>query len=114
MADLDASMKKTAASIKRMANTKKELEGEIRALEAEIKATKKDQKDLLDFRNDEEADFKQALKDDTDALGLLRKAIEALSSFYKRNKMDVPALVQEKKPEYAQDPDKAPEASFSE
>jgi hypothetical protein len=27
--------------------------------------------------------------------------------------MDVPALVQEKKPEYAQDPDKAPEASFS-
>jgi hypothetical protein len=112
-ADLADSIKKTKASLKRMGNTKKRLLAEIKALEGEIDDTKKDQKELLDFRNKDVADFKQALKDDHDAANLLRKAIEALSSFYKRNKMDVPALVQEKKPEYAQDADKAPEASFS-
>jgi len=110
-ADLASSIKKTGQALKRMGNTKKELEKEISALEAEIKATKKDQKELLDFRNKDSADFKQALKDDADAANLLRKAIGALSSFYKRNKMDVPQLIQ--KPEYAQDADKAPDAGFS-
>merc|ERR1719375_2456290 len=47
-----------------------------------------------------------------DAANLLRQAIEALSSFYKRNEMDVPALVQ-KAPEYAKDADKAPDAGFA-
>merc|ERR1719506_1987671 len=110
-ADLAASIKKTGQALKRMGNTKKELEKEISALEAEIKATKKDQKELLDFRNKDSADFKQALKDDADAANLLRKAIGALSAFYKRNKMDVPQLIQ--KPEYAQDDDKAPDAGFA-
>merc|ERR1719329_1544958 len=87
-----------------MGNTKKELEEEISALEKEIAATQKDQKELLDFR--------QALKDDADALALLKKAIVALSDFYKRNKMPVPQLIQ-KAPEYAEDPDKAPETSWS-
>jgi hypothetical protein len=70
-------------------------------------------KELLDFRNKEEADFRQALKDDTDALALLKKAIVALSEFYKRNKIPLPELVQKKAPEYAQDADKAPETSWS-
>merc|ERR1719235_2693378 len=46
-----------------------------------------------------------------DAADLLRQAIAALSSFYKRNKMDVPQLIQ-KAPEYAKDQDKAPDAGF--
>merc|ERR1712138_362240 len=77
MEDLKGSIKKTKASLKRMGNTKKELEDEIGQLEKEIAATKKDMKDLLDFRNKEEADFRQALKDDTDAVALLKKAIVA-------------------------------------
>merc|ERR1719482_2222882 len=95
-----------------MGNTKKELQDEIDALETEIAETKKNQADLLDFRNKEEADFRQALKDDADAIVLLKKAIVALSDFYKRNKMPVPQLIQ-KAPEYAEDPDKAPETSWS-
>merc|ERR1719451_206956 len=110
--DLEHAIKKTEASLKRMGNTKKELEDEISALEKEIASTKKDMKELLDFRNKEEADFKQALLDDTNALALLKKAIVALSEFYKRNKMPVPQLIQ-KAPEYAEDPDKAPETSWS-
>merc|ERR1719261_2086708 len=95
-----------------MDRTKKELNGEIRSLEDDIAATKKDMADLLKFRNKEEADFKQALKDDMDAADLLKQAIAALSSFYKRNKMDVPQLIQ-KGPEYAKDQDKAPDAGFA-
>merc|ERR1719408_238552 len=96
--DLKHDIKKTEASLKRMGNTKKELEDEISALEKEIASTKKDMKELLDFRNKEEADFRQALKDDSDAVDLLKKAIVALSEFYSRNKMDVPALLQKKAP----------------
>merc|ERR1719440_2495322 len=112
LGDLEHDIKKTKASLKRMGNTKKELEGEVDALEKEIAATKKDQKELLDFRNKEEADFRQALKDDSDAAALLKKAIVALSEFYTRNKMPVPSLIQ-KAPEYTEDQDKAPSADFS-
>merc|ERR1719487_272746 len=72
--DLAHDIKKTEASLKRMGNTKKELEDEIDALEKEIAETTKNQADLLDFRNKEEADFRQALKDDADAIVLLKKA----------------------------------------
>jgi len=113
LADLESSIKKTNAALKRMGNTKTELDGEISALEGEIKATNGDMAQLLKFRNKEEVDFKQALSDDADASALLKQAIAALSSFYKRNKMAVPGLIQ-KGPEYAKDADKAPEsASFS-
>merc|ERR1719502_2377469 len=64
------------------------------------------------MRNEEVAAFRQALKDDADAADLLSQAIVALSEFYKRNKMPVPSLLQ-KAPEYTNDPDKAPETSWS-
>jgi len=112
MADLKSEIKKTEASLKRMGNTKKDLEGDIKALEGEISATEGDMAELLKFRNKEESEFRQALKDDTDAAALLRKAIVALSEYYKNNKIAMPALVQ-KAPEYENDPDKAPDATFA-
>jgi predicted nucleic acid-binding Zn-ribbon protein len=112
--DLDHTIGKTEKSIKRMKEEVKGLEDEISALEKEIEATEKDMKELLDFRNEEVADFRQAMKDDTDAVGLLRKAIEYLTEFYKRNDMKVPTgLVQKAEPEYTKDPDVAPEVSWS-
>merc|ERR1719218_592919 len=96
-------------SIKRMKEEVKGLDGEIEDLEKEIEATKKDIQELLDFRNEEVADFRQAMKDDTDAVGVLRKAIEYLTEFYKRNDMKAPTgLVQKEEPEYTKDPDVAP------
>jgi len=112
MGDLKHEIKKTKASLKRMGNTKKELEDEIGALEKEIDASNKDMAELLKFRNKENADFEQALKDDTDAAALLRSAIVALSKYYKDNKIPLPALVQ-KAPEYENDADKAPETNFA-
>merc|ERR1719247_270480 len=112
LADLKSEIKKTEDSIKRMENTEKDLKGEISALKQEISATKGDMKEMLDLRNKESTAFKNALKDDTDAAALLKKAIGALSSYYTRNKMPVPQLIQ-KAPEYAEDADKAPDATFA-
>jgi len=111
MADLAHKIKKADEMLERMGNTEKELEEEISALEGDIGTTNKNMKELLDMRNEESDDFKQALKDDTDAIGLLQKAITALSKYYKNN--NIPVSLTQKAPEYAEDPDKAPETSFS-
>merc|ERR1719506_1842142 len=94
LADLKSEIKKTEASIARMENTEDSIKGEISALKEEISATKGDMKEMLDLRNKESTAFKNALKDDTDAAALLKKAIGALSSYYTRNKMPVPQLIQ--------------------
>jgi len=112
LADLAAYIQKTNHSIKRMENTEKDQTADIKEMEGEIAATKDDMAELLKFRNQEEADFKQALKDDSDAVGLLKQAIAALTKYYTDNKIALPALVQ-KGPEYAQDEDKAPDATFA-
>jgi len=108
LADLASMIDKADKMLKRMGNTKKELQSEIGQLEIDIKATQSTQADMLKFRNKEEGNFKQALKDDTDAVGLIRNAISALEKFYKDNKIPL-GLTQ--KPEYAEDADKAPDAS---
>merc|ERR1719375_826761 len=112
MADLDHTIGKTKESLGRMADEEKELETQIETLEASIEETKTEMKELLDNRNEEEADFKKALKDDMDAVDLLDKAITSISAFYKKNKIPL-ELVQKKDPEYSVDPDKAPETGFS-
>lgn len=110
LADLGSMIDKADKMLVRMGNTKKELQDEISKLENDIKDTEKTQADMLKFRNTEESEFKQALKDDTDAVGLIRNAITALEKFYKDNKIPL-ALTQ--KPEYAENADKPPDASFS-
>merc|ERR1719269_55489 len=65
--------------------------------------------DALALRNQQNTDFKAAIKADSDSVVLLTKAIEALSKFYEKN-----SFVQSKKqPEYTESEDVAPEASFS-
>merc|ERR1719321_274331 len=43
--------------------------------------------EMLAARNDESEEFKKALKDDTDAVALLEKAIASITSFYTNNKI---------------------------
>merc|ERR1712193_599147 len=69
--------------------------------------------EALSTRNSENEDFKAALKDDMDAVALLASAIDAMTSFYKNNKLPLGLLAKKEDPEYAVDPDKAPE-TFSE
>merc|ERR1719298_223112 len=63
--------------------------------------------EMLAERNKEVEDFKKALKDDTDAVALLQKAIESLTAFYSNNK--IPLELAQKEPEYTVDEDKMPE-----
>merc|ERR1719421_2283910 len=71
--------------------------------------------EALSNRNSENEDFKAALKDDIDAVALLASAIDAMTAFYKNNKLPLGLLAQKKgmhgkeDPEYSVDPDKAPE-----
>merc|ERR1719327_848081 len=70
--------------------------------------------EALSNRNSENEDFKAALKDDIDAVALIASAIDAMTAFYKNNKLPLGLLAKKghqskDDPEYSVDPDKAPE-----
>jgi len=90
----------------RAENKKKELEDEVAKTEQEMEDLKAAMQEALDNRNKENEAFKQAMKDDADAVMLIGKAIEALNGFYNKG-----ALLQQ--PEYKANEDTAPEATFS-
>jgi len=108
--DLDHEIDKTGKTITRLEGESKATQTKIDATEADIKATISDMETLLQMRNDQHAEFVQALKDDSDAIELLEMAIVALTKFYKKNK--IPLSLLSTKPEYTEDPDKAPETTW--
>merc|ERR1711920_240036 len=105
--DLNHEIDKTGKTITRLEGESKATQTKIDATEADINATIADMETLLQMRNDQHAEFVQALKDDTDAVELLEMAIVALTKFYKKNK--IPMSLLGTKPEYTVDQDKAPE-----
>jgi hypothetical protein len=111
MADLNANIEKAAEKLERMKDEETELQETMDALDSDISKTKGDMEELLEMRNDESDAFKKALKDDADAVALLEQAIASLTQFYKNNK--IPLALAQKEPEYSEDPDKAPDASFA-
>jgi len=107
-ADLQINIDKATKKLGRLGNNKDNIEEEIDKVKKDIKATEDDMQELLDFRNDEVAAFRKALKVDTESVGLLNDAIHALSKFYKNNKIEGVVDLHRKAPEYTEDPDKAP------
>merc|ERR1711869_36597 len=100
--------------IDRLEAKKKEIQEDIKKTESDIAATEDAMAEALSTRNSENEDFKAALKDDTDAVALLASAIDAMTSFYKNNKLPLGLLAKKghqskDDPEYSVDPDKAPE-----
>jgi len=110
MEDAEHEVVKSRNTIERMEDRVKNLKNNIKTLEGEIGETEKEMETQLDLRNKEVADFKQALKDDVDAIAILSKTIAVLSKFYKKNKIPI-SLRQTADPEreYTHDPDKAPD-----
>merc|ERR1719449_388029 len=98
--------------IDRLNAKKKEIQADIKQTESDIAATEDAMAEALSTRNSENEDFKAALKDDIDAVALIASAIDALTAFYKNNKLPLGLLAKKSHkddPEYSVDPDKAPE-----
>merc|ERR1719163_472108 len=107
--DLKHEMDTIQGLIDRLIAKKDETIADRKQTETDIANTQDAMAEALDNRNKENEDFKAALKDDMDAVALLASAIDALTSFYKNNKLPL-GLVQKhgkEDPEYAVDPDKA-------
>jgi len=115
MQDLDHAMEKAAAEITRLTGAAGRLGGEIDLLETDIASTTTNMEERLSLRNTEVAEFKQALLDDSNAVQLIHKVIDSMKEFYKRNKIDFALVAKEAKqePKYTENPDKAPETSWS-
>merc|ERR1719321_2170033 len=108
--DLAYNIKKKGEEKERMEARKKEVIDEKLNVQDQIAAAKTEMEEMLAARNEENAEFKKALKDDTDAVALLEKAIQSITAFYTNNK--IPLEFVQKAPEYSVDEDKAPDASF--
>merc|ERR1719311_1374517 len=77
------------------------VEEEVTKTQDEKNQTLEAMAEALANRNEENAKFKQALKDDAAAVGLIAQAVEVLSGYY--------SLIQQKQPEYKENPDTPPE-----
>merc|ERR1719240_2102060 len=109
--DLQYKVGQTEALIERLEAKSGELETAIANSATEILQTQEAMAEALATRNEENEDFKAALKDDTDAVALLASALDALTAYAKNNKLGL--IAKHKQPEYAVDPDAAPSADFS-
>merc|ERR1719235_1670284 len=110
--DLVHEMDTIQGLIDRLNAKKKETQDDIKQTETDIAATEDAMAEALSTRNSENEDFKAALKDDMDAVALLASAIDAMTAFYKNNKLPLGLLAKKSHkddPEYSVDPDKAPE-----
>jgi len=85
-----------------------ELENSLVSTIEEIQNTKKDLKQMEDDRKQEHANYEEAKTDDEGAVTLLGAAIDAMSAFYKNNKVE---FMQQ--PTFERSADAAPDASFS-
>merc|ERR1719160_1272154 len=103
-------MAKTKKKIGRLENTVDAKEKELKETKDAIGESKKNLQEMLDLRNKDHADFVRALQMDAEAVSLIEMAIVRLSKYYKENNIPL-GLVQA--PEYSNDPDKAPETTFS-
>jgi len=112
MADKAHEMEKAGKEIGRMQDAAGQLDTQIGELNSAIGATHKDMDSLLEMRNAAVGEFKQAVKDDTDAIALLEQAITSLSAFYANNKLEMSLAQKKETPEYTADADKAPDLSY--
>merc|ERR1719217_1167623 len=114
-ADIEWKIEKNEAAIVKIEDTITKIEDAIKETQEQIKLTEKELEDMEKARTEENQAFKDAKADDEAAIKLLGEAIEALSAYYKDNKIDLGPiqgsvkLLQE--PEFDQG-DKPPDADF--
>merc|ERR1719171_2042221 len=77
---------------KMLAELRQEEMDDITQTETDIAATEDAMAEALSNRNSENEDFKAALKDHIDAVALIASAIDAMTAFYKNNKLPLGLL----------------------
>jgi len=92
ISDLDHKIARIDKLLTRLNNDKDKLDTKITTLEDSIKTTESDIGDLKDMRKEEYEAFKEALKDDQDAIPIIQEAIDALKQFYNENKIPLDLL----------------------
>merc|ERR1719191_1957777 len=111
-------IERTDAKIMKLTSKREELESTLTATIASILATKDDIKAMEDARKEQHAAFESAKSDDEGAVKLLAAAIEAMTAFYKNNKIgmgDIQGAAQAfvQQPVFEVSADQAPDASFT-
>lgn len=109
--DIGAAVNREGQKISLLENEQGKLLGQVDDLETEINRTRDEIAEALSMRNSEVDQFRQVLKDDADAVALLVQTLVTLRRFYKRN--DIPISLIAEEPEYTNDPDKAPDTTWS-
>jgi len=110
--DLGHAINKADATTSVLASEETTLTNEVGTLEGAIAHTQQEVRQALNMRNEEVGEFQQILKDDADAIALLDQTIVALTRFYKSNRIQMSLMASN--PTYSDDPDKAPETTWSE
>jgi len=100
--DLERKMTNTQGGIERLNAKKKDLQADLAKARQDIEDTENAMAEALSQRNADNEEFKAALKDDMDAVGLLASALDAMTAFYRKNKLPL-ELVQRREPEYSED-----------
>merc|ERR1719454_785433 len=85
--DLGTDLEKAEKELGRLEDERDAAAKDLEALDVEINKTKTEMEERLAMRNQESKEFAQALNDDADAIEIIGKAIEAISKFYKDNKL---------------------------
>mmetsp|Transcript_30495 Transcript_30495/g.71140 ORF Transcript_30495/g.71140 Transcript_30495/m.71140 type:complete len:716 (-) Transcript_30495:89-2236(-) len=116
MEDLNHEIKKADNALDRLGGVQETLNGDIADLKMAMNMTAENQAELLNMRNEEAAEFKQTILDDTQAIELIEQAIVALSKFYESNGIPLELrqvrLHSQEEPLYFDDPDKAPRTEW--
>jgi len=112
-------IEKTEAKIVKLTEKKEELEASIVATQKEIDLTHEEIIEMEDTRTQEHDAFLEAKDLDEKAIDLLKMAIEHMTSFYKKNEIDMGEIqgsmkfLQKQGPEFEVSEDQAPDATFS-
>lgn len=110
--DLGHAVDTANKTIKRLTETAAGVQEQINTIAEDIGNTNTDKVRLLDMRNDDHAEFVQALKTDADAIELLEMAMQALTKFYTKNRIPLSLLGNTSSGNYTYDHDKAPETAW--
>jgi predicted nucleic acid-binding Zn-ribbon protein len=116
-AELKWLIKNNEAMIIKLEDRINKLIEEIDLTVSEIEATKDQIAKMEDERKEENEEFKQAKSDDEAAIALLEKTVEVLSSYYKKDKIEMGPVQGSMKmlqePEFEVSQWQAPDATFS-